>query len=210
MRPLFSVFVFAGVLLGGDLPAAEPPAAGKLLVASRELQGPTFAETVVLLVHYDDDGAVGLIVNRPMSITPAIALPRLPMLADYRGPLYLGGPVDRRRILALQRSKQPRDTAAMVFGDVYVRPLDEALLAEPLGDSSRLRLYVGYAGWGPGQLDEELARGSWHVASASEELVFSDAPDTVWRRLLPPPTYQASPGSFLPAVKVAETRRPGD
>ncbi len=188
----FLCLALVGCLLAVDLSAAEIPGAGKLLVASRQLQGPAFAETVVLLIHYDETGAMGLIVNRPSSLTPSSALPRLPGLADYRGPLYLGGPVEQRRVLALVRSEQRPATAAMIFPGVYFAPLSNELLASGAINPSRLRMYVGYAGWAPGQLDAELARGSWHVAAASAELIFSDEPDAIWRRLIPAPRYRVS------------------
>ena len=70
----------------------------------------------------------------------------------------------------------------------------------------RSLLALGYAGWGPGQLDAELARGSWHVVNASEELVFSDSPETIWRRLLPPPTYQVFLGHSVTLLTGEETR----
>ncbi|UCG71909.1 MAG: YqgE/AlgH family protein [Chromatiales bacterium] len=192
MARFVACLALAGCLLALDLSAAETPGPGKLLVASRQLQGPAFAEAVILLIHYDATGAMGLIVNRPTSLVPAEALPRLPALADYRGPMYLGGPVERRRVLALVRAEQPPATAATIIDGVHFAPLNGELLADTTMDASRLRLYVGYAGWGPGQLDAELARGSWHVMAASDELVFSDEVDDVWRRLIPAPRYQVS------------------
>ncbi len=192
--------VLGGWLLAADLSAAEAPARGKLLVASRQLQGPTFAETVILLVHYDATGAMGLIVNQPTAVLPSTALPRIPALADYRKPLYRGGPVEQRRVLALVRSPEPPATTATIVEGVHFAPLNDALLADSVTDASRLRLYMGYAGWGPGQLDAELEIGSWHMATASEALVFSDEPDTVWQRLVPAPLIRAatdSPGSSI-------------
>lgn len=190
MFRFFACLALAGGLLAADLSAAETPGRGKFLVASRQLQGPAFAEAVILLIHYDETGAMGLIVNQPTSLTPARALPRLPALANYRGSMYLGGPVDPRRVLALVRAEQPPASAATIVAGVHFAPLNDDLLEDAAMDVSRLRLYVGYAGWGPGQLDAELARGSWHVMAASDELVFSDEPDAVWQRLLPPPRYQ--------------------
>lgn len=188
----FVCLALLGCILAANSSAAEPPGRGKLLVASRQLQGPAFAETVILLIHYEETGAMGLIVNRPTALTPSTALQGSPALAEYRGPLYLGGPVEQRRVLALVRSEQPPATAATVFAGVHVAPLSAELLAGAATDASRLRMYMGYAGWGPGQLDAELALGSWHVAPASDEVIFSDEPDSIWRRLLPAPRYRVA------------------
>ena len=180
----------AACLLAQDVYAGQAPAQGKFLVASRALRGPAFAETVILLVHYDETGAMGLIVNRPTDLDAVQALPRLPQLAQYDGQMYIGGPVSQRRVMALLRAERPPPDTATIIGDVHFSPLNEAVLTTPARDASALRLYLGYAGWGPGQLDAELERGSWHVVTASVDLVFSDQPQAVWRQLLPPPTYQ--------------------
>lgn len=192
MRRYVLILLLASGCLAAELAAAEAPARGKFLVASRQMQGPAFAQTVILLIHYDESGAMGLIVNRPTEITPGRALPRVRELADYDGTMFVGGPVARRRIMALLRAAQPPADAANIIGAVHFSPLNNAVLAAPAPDPRNLRLYIGYAGWGPGQLDQELARGSWHVVPASEELVFSNEPDSVWRRLIPAPTYQVA------------------
>jgi len=192
MHRIASLLALACLALASPLPAAGPVEPGKFLVASRQLQGPAFAEAVILVVHYDETGAMGLIVNRPTRLTPERALPRLRELAAYQGPMYHGGPVARRRVMALLRSDQPPADAARIIGAVHIALLNTALLAKPVPGPQNFRLYMGYTGWGPGQLDAELARGSWHVVDASEELVFADDSESVWRRLLPAPTYQVA------------------
>jgi putative transcriptional regulator len=209
IHPWLISLVLACILSSGFAAAAEP-AAGKLLVASRQMRGPTFGESVILLIQYSDAGAMGLIVNQPSTLEPARALPRLPQLESLDTPLYVGGPVARRRVSALVRADRAPAAAATILGRVHFSPLNDALLEEPLADHANVRLYMGYAGWGPGQLDAELARGSWHVVDADEDIVFSTNPADVWRRLVPARTYQVRAGTDSSWINPAGTRPPVD
>jgi putative transcriptional regulator len=179
-------------LVTASVCADDMQTAGKFLVASRDMTGPTFARAVLLMVHHDESGAMGLIVNRPTRLPAAQVLPQLPQLAEYRGPLYLGGPVGQRRIWALLRTDTPPGSAIEILPAIYLTPLSEELVNNLPSDTSSLRLYVGYAGWGPGQLDGEMALGSWHVVPASAALVFSDDPNSIWRQLVPAPRYRVA------------------
>lgn len=173
-------------------PAAgvEPePARGMLLVASRSLLDGNFAASVVLLTRYSKDGAMGLVINRPIGVDPMALLTDIEGIEGYRGKLHGGGPVSIHRIFILIRSSRPPESAQHVFDDVYAshsRDLLEALRPD-LPDDDVLRFYAGYAGWGAGQLDAEIDRGDWHVVAATVEIVFAEHPDKVWERLLPPP-----------------------
>jgi putative transcriptional regulator len=171
--------------------AAQPrvpgvkPAAGRFLVAARELADPNFARSVVLLGQYEEKGAMGLTINRPSAMTIGEALAGFKAAKERKDPAYLGGPVVRTGVLALVRSASKPDDAKPVFGDVYLvstRPLLEKLLAT--ADATRLRVYLGYAGWGAGQLEMELEIGSWHVISADAATVFDTSPASVWPRLI--------------------------
>jgi putative transcriptional regulator len=165
---------------GGD----RRPARGRLLVASRALVDPNFARTVVLLVEYGDDGAMGVVVNRPTSrslkdLEPALKTER----ADT---LYVGGPVLLSSLLVLMDAKDTPKDAMRVFADVHVltsRSAVEGALESAL-PARRLRFYAGHAGWGPGQLDAELRAGGWHVMAAATDVVFGEARDDVWERLI--------------------------
>ncbi len=165
--------------------AEEDLAQGKLLVATEVVQGRAFAESVILLLNYDATGAVGLIVNRPTEALPAQALPGLAGLDRYEGTLYWGGPVELFTLRALLHSDAPPDDAVPVFGTVHLVPLKENLL-DGASSNASLRFFVGYAGWAPGQLEQELESGSWHIVAATEALVFADDPGGIWRRLSPP------------------------
>lgn len=194
MRSLLSVLLLAccGLPAGH---AGEPALAkGQFLVASRDLRSPTFSETVVLLLFHGDTGAIGLIINKPMNVKPSDALPRVDGLAEYRGNLYLGGPVETGTMHTLLRMNNPPQPAVEILEGVHLASLEEALLTDSSSDPAYLRLYVGYAGWAPGQLENELARGDWHIRQATEEQVFTDDPDAVWQNLIPPQLYQAALG----------------
>lgn len=178
-------------LLPAAIEADSRPASGKLLVATGEVQGELFASTVVLLLHYDETGAFGLVVNRPTDVQPVEVLGDDEAIADYRGTLFWGGPVHMDSLRALQRTDSPHDEAEKIIESVYLVSYEEALEEGP-ADASRLRLFIGYAGWAPGQLDSEMARGSWRVLPASSELVFDTDPQTLWKRLAPTQEQRAA------------------
>jgi len=175
------------LLLSGCLPsaaAADAPARGKLLVATELVGGPVFAETVVLILRHDESGTLGLIVNRPTELTPEEALPEFEQAEDYDGSLFFGGPVRMYTVRVLIRTDSPPAGAVNVFAGVHLAPFDDKL---PLQNFSpqNTRYYLGYAGWGAGQLDRELAEGSWRIVAATEDIVFSDDAAGTWRKLAP-------------------------
>lgn len=164
-------------------PEVERPAAGRFLVATEQVRGSFFQHSVVLLLSYAADGALGLVVNRRTDV----ALQELVKGAvDGTGALYLGGPVARGSVLVLLRAGSPPERAMRIAGDLFVS-VDPALLLDHTGDPAAakdLRVYTGYAGWGPGQLDAEIARGDWIVASeGAADAVFDEAPDELWKKL---------------------------
>jgi putative transcriptional regulator len=172
----------------------RPPALGKgvFLVASRNLKERTFAQTVVLLVHHDEDGAMGVIINRPTTLPLSALLPSIAALAGRDDRVFFGGPVGRQRLLLLVRSATELRQAESVFEDVYVSA-SEQTLRELLGraDSDDVfYAYVGYAGWAPHQLEQELERGDWYIAAADANLVFSAEPATIWPQLIKQHTGQ--------------------
>jgi putative transcriptional regulator len=168
--------------------AAEAPAAGRLLVATEQLSAPEFAQSVVLLLHYDSDGALGIVINRPTWVAPATAFPDdLGYMSDYKGHLYLGGPLARSHLLVLVRAPETPPTAGRrIVDDVYIST-DPAYLRKAVGsdpDEKNLRLYAGHAAWQPGQLEQEIALGNWKVLPASADLVFSAKPLKLWQQVL--------------------------
>ena len=161
------------------------PQRGMFLVAGPRMPDPRFARTVILLLEYDESGALGLVVNRPteVSLHDALVTP-LPGSANHR--IHAGGPVEHRRLIALHRSHEAVGDAQHVFGDVYASGSFDALrrMLERDGHAADLRAYLGYAGWGPGQLDSELARDDWIVTPADAESIFDASPDEVWEDLI--------------------------
>jgi len=161
------------------------PAKGRFLVASETLRDPNFSQTVVLLLEYKPSGAIGVIINRPTDVELGKALPDIKELRGHREPIYLGGPVAAGLMLLLVRAnKRPEGTEA-VFRDVYVSGKLDVLrrAASHAVKQTRLRVFAGYAGWGAGQLDREIARGDWHVTDADAASIFETPARNVWPKL---------------------------
>jgi len=188
-------------------------APGKFLVASRELRDTHFARTVILLLDYDEEGALGLIVNRRTPLRVASVFPGLGELDEDQHSVFEGGPVDRRSLLMLVRMDGSREGSVPVFANVHVSAsveLLESLLRE--GRSDDFRVFSGYAGWAPGQLDREIELDTWHILDADPELIFDDEPDSTWERLVPidPTQRTALPrpvDTLLAGLGPAGTRR---
>lgn len=191
MRQLFRILFISYLFISCALSADEDPARGKLLVATDLVGGPAFEETVVLILRYDSSGSLGLVVNRPTEIGLDEALPEYGQFENYDGMLYFGGPVQLHTLRVLLNTSSPPADAVNIFGSVHLAPIAEELF-EQRSDARVLRLYIGYAGWAPGQLEQELAEGSWRIIPATEGLVFSDDPATIWRELSPPEVHRVS------------------
>jgi putative transcriptional regulator len=168
----------------GATPVA--PAAGVLLVARRDLPDPNFHRAVVFLTAHGAGGSVGVIVNRRTRLRLVDAVPDLPGVEKTTHTLFFGGPVAATQVVMLMRNEQPGAEIAPVVDGVYLsadRDVLAALIArnKPARD---LRLYVGHAGWAPGQLQQELARRDWYVIKADAGWLFADDVDTLWERLI--------------------------
>ncbi len=161
-------------------------AGGRLLIATRQLTGPFFAQSVVLLLDYDSDGAVGLVLNHPTNVPLPELLPEVSKLGDRRDPVFLGGPVDARRMVFLVRADAPPADSRHVVADVHATGSAEVLRGVIENDTpaDRFRAYVGYAGWASGQLDAEVARGDWYIEEAAPSVIFDDSVGDLWRRLV--------------------------
>jgi putative transcriptional regulator len=181
----FAVLLLLASPVAAQSARPKDVAVGKLLVASRDLNDPNFAHTVVLLVHLDEDGVVGLVINRRTRMTVARAIEDLKSAKDRPDLLYAGGPVGRADILALARSRTKLDDAERVFGDVYLvksaTQLEKTMAAT---GADSLHIYAGYAGWTPKQLEGEVEIGAWFVFSGDAGTVFAANPEAVWQRLI--------------------------
>ena len=171
---------------GGPGPREEL-AKGKFLVASRKLQDPNFKETVVLLIDYGMDGAMGLVINRPSAVKLATVFPDIKELKQRKDTIYVGGPVEVNKMLLLIRSPQMPEGATVVTPGVYISSswkVLESLMKKKAAKEERFRLFAGYAGWAPSQLDFERTRGDWYVLKADAETVFSQNPSELWPELI--------------------------
>jgi putative transcriptional regulator len=165
----------------------EELAKGKFLVASRRLQDPNFRESVVLLIDYGLDGAMGLVINRPSAVKLTTVFPDIKEIKQRKDTIYVGGPVDVNKMLLLFRSPKMPEGANEVTAGVYISSswkVLEDLMKKKATKDERFRLFAGYAGWAPSQLDFERTRGDWHVLKADAETVFSQNPSELWPELI--------------------------
>jgi putative transcriptional regulator len=189
MRALRLNLLIACVLL--VLPAAgahaqqDLPANGLLLIAKPSLADPNFSRTVVLVTQTEDGSTVGVIVNRPTALKLQEFLSDEFDTKNYRDPVYVGGPVMRQALVALFRSaKQPEAPAFHVLKDVYLtmHPDNiERLLADK---AARYRIYAGFSGWAPNQLESEVMRDGWYFLEADEATVLRENTAGMWEELL--------------------------
>src|SRR5262249_35641145 len=146
---------------------------------------PSFAETVILLLEYSKDGALGVVLNRPTSVSLATVLPEIKALKKRKEVVSLGGPVGREQVLLLAYSSRPPQDSQQIFGQCYIVASPKALqrLIDAGNPALKLRAFAGYAGWAPGQIDAEVARQDWHLLLADAATVFDLAPDKMWPEL---------------------------
>ncbi len=162
------------------------PGAGMLLVAAPALTDPNFARTVVLLCDHSDEGTLGLVLNRPTDLALADAFPDVSPLNQMTSVLFAGGPVQPGAVLALLRTSRPPIEAHRILDHVYLSSsLDTVVpfLTSPQGDEG-VRLFSGYAGWGPGQLNAELGAGAWVLVPGDAAQIFASDHTRVWSELI--------------------------
>jgi putative transcriptional regulator len=155
---------------------------GRLLISGGGLFDPNFRQTIVLVGEHDDRGAVGVVLNRPLDVTVEHAVPALTGLARPGDRLFQGGPVEPSQAVLLVDVADRRVLDVPVFASVGFLTGD--VPAAVRAGVRRARVFLGHAGWGPGQLDAELASGAWIVEEATVEDVFSAEPGALWRRVL--------------------------
>jgi putative transcriptional regulator len=155
---------------------------GHPLVAAPGLIDPNFHRTVVLLGEHSDDGALGVVLNRESDVTVSDAVPELGELLASNGRVHIGGPVQPQAIVVLAEFTDPEQAGALVLDTVGFLPGE--VEPEELGELGRARVFAGYAGWGPGQLESELAEESWIVEPAVPDDVFTAEPEVLWNEVL--------------------------
>lgn len=165
------------------------PAAGRLLIATAGLVDPNFARTVVMLLDHDVTGTLGVVLNRPTArevgevLEPWAPYVKTPDVIFHGGPVGLDGALalGTRSVIEVDAPAEPVGWRSVV-GEIGMVDLDAA--AEHVGSALRdLRVFVGYAGWGPGQLDTELGQGAWLVVEAEPGDMFCPDPERLWARV---------------------------
>jgi len=167
-------------------PFRSEPARGKFLIASRKLIDPNFSETVVLLIDYGSHGAMGVIINRPTRIRLSEVLTDIKGLKERPDILYIGGPVQRDRLMLMVASAHRPEEAHTILEDVYIGVKPETIqeMIKRSDPRERFRAYAGYAGWSPGQLDREITQGDWHILRADPVTIFDKEASKIWPDLI--------------------------
>ncbi len=159
---------------------------GRLLLATPPLEDPNFDRAVVYVLEHHDEGALGLIINRPMDEQLAEPLDAWAEFQSDPSLVFSGGPVETAALIALAR------TTGVVADEEHLAPLtgeiaSADLSADPVllhGSIAALRVFRGYSGWGPGQLEGEIEAGAWLVLDPEPDDLFTDEPDELWRTVL--------------------------
>jgi putative transcriptional regulator len=157
---------------------------GRLLVSTPPMTDPNFDRTVVLMLEHSAEGALGIVLNRPTPTQLSDALPDWKPLASAPPVVFSGGPVAEDSVIALARGIGNGDEGwVQVLDDVGTVDIgrDPAAVSAELHE---LRIFVGYAGWGPGQLEGEIDAGGWFVVNARPNDAFDANPDALWREVL--------------------------
>lgn len=161
---------------------------GSLLAAAPDMLDPNFMHTVVLVVQHSEEGAYGLVINRPATITLDVLLSDHPILSRQRFPVHAGGPVGLDTLQFLHRAPEQIPGGVELFPGLFLGgeldALARLLEADPEGASSRVRMLLGYSGWGAKQLEGELASGAWVPAALQPEWPFHPDGQRVWRAVL--------------------------
>jgi putative transcriptional regulator len=175
----------AAGLLGTQYSDEQQISAGHLLVASEKLGDPNFAESVVLVLEHDaDKGTLGVIINRRTEVPLSRVFPEVKSASS--DPVYVGGPVSITAVQALLRLPNEIEDVSHISGDIYATGSKQVIenSVRTRVSSSKFRLYVGYAGWAPGQLEAEVQVGAWLVLANRSKLIFDNDPDSLWSRLI--------------------------
>jgi putative transcriptional regulator len=157
---------------------------GKLILAAPSLKDPNFDRTVVLIAEHSDEGAMGLVLNRPSEAAVAEAVPDLTWVTDGEASVYIGGPVAANGVIVLAEWDDPERAVVLIDDDLGFVPGDTEDTDDVAGAIRRARVYAGHAGWGPGQLESELAEDAWIVEAPLREELFSDDPAELWAAVL--------------------------
>jgi putative transcriptional regulator len=162
---------------------------GQFLIAGRNLHDPNFLKTVVLIVEHGEGGAMGVVVNRPSGITVSDALKKHFSLPETGEMVYIGGPVERNSLFILHNAADIDESETPVIDGIFVGSSPETFenivrRAADGDEDIKFRVYFGCAGWGPTQLEGEMARADWMLCTATNDFVFHADPYELWDRLV--------------------------
>ena len=183
---LAALLITVGALL--TWPAAAQPrlTQGALLISTDEIGDPSWSQTVVLLLHHDANGTLGVAINRPTEVALDEIVPDLGEVPDLAAGVFRGGPVRPTQLVYLVRNPPPNllRNAPRILDGVYASG-DLGALPQIVeaGGSETLRLYAGHVEWSPGQLDREIAEDRWTITLGSAERIFAPNPSQLWQRL---------------------------
>lgn len=153
---------------------------GSLLIANGSLMDPNFRRTVVVITEHNDEGTMGLVLNRPAEVTIEEAAPELTAVVPGDAPVFVGGPVQPEAAIVLADFGSFTPETRIVVGSIGLL----GALDQPMPEIKRARVFAGYAGWGPGQLEMEMEEDSWIVEDALSEDLFTDEPLGLWSSIL--------------------------
>lgn len=161
----------------------EESLVGQLLLASPALRDPNFERSVVLIGVHSEEGAMGVVLNRPSETTVGEAAPQLEETVEESDRVFVGGPVQPSSIVFLAEFLDPTPAGVLVLGRIGF-PSPDAELDEISRATGRVRVFAGFAGWGEGQLEAEIADGDWIAQVALPEDVFTELPEELWSSVL--------------------------
>jgi putative transcriptional regulator len=158
---------------------------GQLLIASPKIVDPNFRRVVVYMAEHTEEGAMGLVINRPAETTVMDAVPDLEWLAgEDDAAIWVGGPVSPESVIVLAEFDDPAGAALIVEGDLGFVPAEIDDRDTFASGVRRVRIFAGHAGWGPGQLESELEEDSWIIEPARRGDVFTAASESLWSEVL--------------------------
>lgn len=180
-----ALFFFLPMVCVSQATNPESLAQGKIIITPRESPDPHFANSVIVLARYDRTGALGLMLHYKTDLKVPKIFPGFKAAEKRTDTIFVGGPVAMDSVLLLMRSQVMPANAHYVKDNLYLTTSDTAigmaLMERPASD---LRLFIGYSGWAPGQLESEVRRHGWYIFDYDEALIFDDHPETLWDRLI--------------------------
>ena len=183
---LIAGFLFAASSGLAQSMRPEDLAQGKIIITPRNSPDPHFSNSVIVLAHYDQTGALGLMLHYKSDLTIQKALKGIAGAEKRTDTVFVGGPVELPVVFALLRTKSAPTGVSRVADNLYLMTSKQSIATALTEEhpASDLRVFIGYSGWGPGQLEREVRRSGWYIFDYDESIVFDEHPDTLWNRLI--------------------------